>query len=196
MQTTNLIDHAGEIRRHHDAVHAAARTAIEHALAAGRLLAEVKGALGHGGFESWVAEHCNFTARTARRYMQLHAHRESLPAGAGVKVALAQLKTDTVSEMKSAPAWLPPLGEAVIHGDLMESFWIVRTVEDGYASAMAFVVDEGMADAIFTKRPIRQDWIADQLKAMELPDPDDAEWRAIPLALAQKLDLIARETVA
>jgi hypothetical protein len=96
---TDCSEQAAEIRRHHDAVHAAARTAIEHALAAGRLLAEVKETLPHGAFEDWLAANCTFSSRTARRYMQLHAHRDALPAGAGVKVALAHLKTDTVSEL-------------------------------------------------------------------------------------------------
>ena len=67
----DLTGQAAEIRRHHDAVHAAALTAMEHALAAGRLLAEVKAALPHGEFESWLKANCPFTARTARRYMQL-----------------------------------------------------------------------------------------------------------------------------
>jgi hypothetical protein len=204
---TNLSNQAAEIRQHHEAVASAARTAMEHALAAGALLADVKNALPHGSFETWLSENCNFSSRTARRYVQLHSHRDSLPAGAGVRAALEQIKTATVTVLKdpmgsvpgSAPAWLPSLGEAVIHGELLGggSCWIVWPVEGGYSRVAAFVsVGEGTNEACFTKRPIRSDYISAQLKAMELPDPDDAEWRAIPLKLALKLDALARETRA
>jgi hypothetical protein len=194
---TNLTNQAAEIRRHHEAVAAAARTAMEHALAAGALLTEVKTALSHGTFEAWVAENCNFSARTARRYMQLDAHRGTLPAGAGVRAALEQIKTATVSEMKAAPAWLPALGEAAIHGQFAarsQSFWIIWPVEGGYAHAVAFLLDR--QESICTKRPIRHHMIGRQLEAMDMPDPDGAEWKSIPLEVALELNTIAREGIA
>jgi len=198
----NLTDQAGEIRRHHEAVHAAAQTAMEHALAAGALLTDVKAALAHGEFETWLAANCDFTTRTARRYMQLHQHRDSLPAGVGVKLALAHLKTDTVSEMPDdvsdlcyTPSWLPAIGKAVIHGSLMESCWMVWLADARHASVAAWVIDKAepeMTDTIFTKRPIRYDFITMQLKAMGLVDPDAAEWREIPMRMALALDAIVR----
>lgn len=195
-ETTTLTNQAAEIRRHHDAVHAAARTAIEHALAAGRLLAEVKAALPHGDFEGWLAANCQFSARTARRYMQLDSHRDSLPAGAGVKAALEHLKTDTVSEMETPriPPWFPPVGEAVIHGYLWDSFWIVWPADTEYANAMAFLVDRRADGTTYcrTKRPVRSDWITPQIRSMDLPDPNNAVWRSIPIELARKLDDLAR----
>jgi hypothetical protein len=197
---TDLKSSADEIRRHHEAAHAAARNAIAHALAAGRLLAEVKGALPHGAFEDWLSANCAFSSRTARRYMRLHEHRDALPPGAGVKAAIEHLKTDTVSETddpSNVPAWLPALGKAVIHGSLMESCWMVWPIEGGYASVAAWVVDKAdpeMTDTIFTKRPIRSDYISEQLAAMQLADPDAARWREIPLSIALKFDAIVRDT--
>jgi hypothetical protein len=196
---------AAEIRRHHDAVHAAARTAIEHALAAGQLLAEVKDTLPHGGFEDWLAANCTFSSRTARRYMQLHIHRDTLPSGAGVKVALEHLKSDTVSELPDdvsdlqyVPHWLPAIGQAVITGSLMESCWMVWLSDAEHASAAAWVIDAAkpeMSDVIFTKRPIRYDFITEQLKSMGLLDPDATKWRDIPLRLALAFDSIVRAPV-
>jgi hypothetical protein len=194
----DLKSQAAEIQQHHAAITAAACTAMEHALAAGALLADVKEELPHGAFEPWVASNCNFTTRTARRYLQLHAHRNALPAGAGVKAALAHLKTDTVSDFAGmgffAPKWLPSIGKAVIHGDIAESFWIVWLEEKGFARAIGLNLSPlaHPATGISTKRPIRAELISEQLKAMELPDPDEADWRPIPLKLAHELDALVR----
>jgi len=44
--------------------------AAEYAFAFGHLLAEVKAELGHGLFKRWIAAHCEFSHRTAARYMK------------------------------------------------------------------------------------------------------------------------------
>jgi len=85
------------IRQLHLEAHSLADQAIERALEAGRFLVEVKRDLAHGEFGPWVEKHCGFTDRTARRYMRLHLHRDSLPANTGINSALEHIKTDTVS---------------------------------------------------------------------------------------------------
>jgi len=92
-----IFQHGERIRQLHLEAHNLADQAIERALEAGRLLVEVKRNLAHGEFGIWVEKHCGFTDRTARRYMRLHLHRDSLPADGGIKSALAHIKTDTVS---------------------------------------------------------------------------------------------------
>lgn len=67
------------IRQAHEAASTAARSALEHALEAGRLLAEAKATMPHGSWESYVKDSCGIAPRTARLYQRLHRHRERLP---------------------------------------------------------------------------------------------------------------------
>ena len=55
---------AAQIQAHHDAAHAAADKAIEHAKQAGALLLEVKAALPHGEFAKWVEVHLTAVSYT------------------------------------------------------------------------------------------------------------------------------------
>jgi hypothetical protein len=67
------------IRQEHKAASAAAGAALAHALEAGRLLAEARAAISHGGWESYVRESCGIAPRTASLYLRLHRHRDRLP---------------------------------------------------------------------------------------------------------------------
>jgi len=62
---------ADRINAEHEAVLAADRRALRHAMRAGDLLTEVKSRLGHGRFICWVEAHCRFSIRTAQLYMEL-----------------------------------------------------------------------------------------------------------------------------
>ena len=67
------------IRQEHEAASTAARSALQHALEAGRLLAEAKATMPHGSWESYVKESCGIAPRTASLYQRLHLHRDRLP---------------------------------------------------------------------------------------------------------------------
>lgn len=67
----NLEQLAVDINREHRAAESAARSAIEHALAAGRLLVEAKGQVGHGGWLEWLKENTEVSPRQSQRYMKL-----------------------------------------------------------------------------------------------------------------------------
>jgi hypothetical protein len=67
------------IRQEHEAASAAAGAALAHALEAGRLLAEARATISHGGWESYVRESCSIAPRTASLYLRLHRHRDRLP---------------------------------------------------------------------------------------------------------------------
>lgn len=67
------------IRHEHEAVSTAARSALEHALEAGRLLAEAKATIPHGSWEAYVKDVCGIAPRTARLYQRLHRHRDRIP---------------------------------------------------------------------------------------------------------------------
>ena len=62
----------------HSAASDHARSALTHAVEAGRLLADAKAALSHGDFGPWLAENITFSDRTARGYMRLHRERDRL----------------------------------------------------------------------------------------------------------------------
>lgn len=83
MQTIETLTVAGEdlaalIRREHEAASKAARSALEHALEAGRLLSRAREGIGHGGWETFVRDRCGIAPRTARLYLRLDANRERL----------------------------------------------------------------------------------------------------------------------
>ena len=63
---------AAAIRAAHEAAMATARTSIEKAVEAGRLLIEAKDALPHGGWLPWLRD-VGITPRTAQRYVRLAA---------------------------------------------------------------------------------------------------------------------------
>jgi hypothetical protein len=62
---------AAQINAEHSHARACARKALEHARRAGDLLLQAKAAMGHGAWLPWIARNCEFTARTAQRYIEL-----------------------------------------------------------------------------------------------------------------------------
>jgi len=66
------------IRREHEAASAAARSALEHALECGRLLAQARADIPHGGWENYLRDVCGIAPRTGRLYLRLHEHRGRL----------------------------------------------------------------------------------------------------------------------
>jgi hypothetical protein len=102
---------AGRIRAAHQAASTAAQTALGHALEAGRLLAEARDAVPHGGWAGYVAS-CGIADRTASLYMRLHRHRDRLEdrqrvADLSVRQAarlLAEPKAEKVIEAVIEPA--------------------------------------------------------------------------------------------
>jgi len=66
------------IRREHEAASAAARSALEHALECGRLLAQARAEIPHGGWENYLRDVCGIAPRTGRLYLRLHEHRGRL----------------------------------------------------------------------------------------------------------------------
>jgi hypothetical protein len=69
---------AAEIRAEHEAVEAAAISAVEHAIRCGELLIEAKAQVRHGNWLPWLSENFDFTRQTATAYMRLYANRDQL----------------------------------------------------------------------------------------------------------------------
>jgi hypothetical protein len=73
--TTTL---ATDINREHAAALAAANNAMQHAMEAGKLLAQAKQEIGHGGWLQWLQGNFDGSARMAQRYILLHEHRNEI----------------------------------------------------------------------------------------------------------------------
>lgn len=97
------------IRQEHAAVNVAAQTALQHALEAGRLLADARHNIPHGSWESYVKDSCGIAPRTASLYLRLHRKRDRLPnrqhvADLSVRQAARLLEQPKVKAETVAPA--------------------------------------------------------------------------------------------
>ena len=101
---------AADINREHRAAESAARTAIEHALTAGRLLNQAKSKLRHGEFLPWLSANCEVKERQARNYMKLainweHIEAKTAPgADLTIKGALGLLSGPKKAEPRFTPS--------------------------------------------------------------------------------------------
>lgn len=87
------------IRQEHEAASTAARSALGHALEAGRLLAEAKRKIPHGSWESYVKDSCSIAPRTARLYQRLHRNRARL----GNRQHVAELNVRQAARLLERP---------------------------------------------------------------------------------------------
>lgn len=62
---------AADIRAAHGGVLDAAKTAAERSIDAGRALTEAKALVPHGGWRTWLRDHCGLPERTAQLYMAI-----------------------------------------------------------------------------------------------------------------------------
>jgi len=62
----------GEINANHRECLRAGNETIQHAVAAGELLLQVKSLVPHGTFQKWVEQYCDFSHDVANGYMALH----------------------------------------------------------------------------------------------------------------------------
>jgi hypothetical protein len=83
-----------------------ARSAVDAAFCAGRLLTEAKDLLPYGQWEQWLKEHCIVAPRTAQAYMRLFKRMSELPAPEAQRVALLPLREAMAAI--TTPADTPP----------------------------------------------------------------------------------------
>jgi hypothetical protein len=98
----SLPDLAARIRAEHEAVSAALRDSVRHAIAAGELLIEAKGQLGHGRWLPWLRDHCAISERTAQLYMRVAKNRAEIEAQIRNDVADLSLNEVTALLMLSS----------------------------------------------------------------------------------------------
>lgn len=106
---------ADEINRQHRLAKETASQAVDHALACGELLLQVKGELPYGSFETWVEANCDFAPRTARAYMKVAQNGNALPDYPSLRQALgwseAPKAARTDAPKAPAPALKAPAAE-------------------------------------------------------------------------------------
>lgn len=89
----------------------AARTSFTRAIEVGELLKQAKDRVGHGNFEAWVNDHCQFSYRSARRYMKLADVRpkleEQLKLEAPKMANVASLNLTTAQRLLAPPKSQP-----------------------------------------------------------------------------------------
>jgi len=83
----------------HNEITSHLRQSLEKAIKLGGLLTEQKASLKHGEFTGWIKDNLTFTERTARNYMRLYREKD-------------RLKTETVSDLKSAYALISHSGDS------------------------------------------------------------------------------------
>lgn len=194
------------IRREHNAAAAAAMTALDHAIEAGRLLSVARQNVKHGEWEAFVRNRCGIAERTARLYLRLDAHREVLTnrqrvAGLTVREAARLIaETNAEREPKSLemasgdqpessdmriPAWYEPGRH---HYGEHPSGWLFEVwPHPGGVPWVHYVIvfapsghpdDEG-ATLVGPKRGIRADRLERSMSAQCLngmPSLDDCGW--------------------
>lgn len=101
---------AKEINQAHQFAREHADTAIEWAITCGKLLAEKKAQLGHGKFEEWVEQWCEFKPRAARKYMQVAVQSKGQNGTAVPFSSMSECLGYDKPAAKSAPAKEPLTG--------------------------------------------------------------------------------------
>jgi hypothetical protein len=103
-----LTDLAARINAEHDAASRDAKSALEHAFAAGGFLIEASNKIPHGEWLLWLADNCTVSERTAQFYMRLARERPAIEAKTqrvadltlrgAVKLLAAPLNEQTVGQ--------------------------------------------------------------------------------------------------
>ncbi len=126
MDTSNvapvLDDLAQKINEEHECVEGAFKTAMGHALKAGELLIEAKGAAPHSGWLPWLEANCSFSKRTAQAYMRLAREMPKLDPEKAQRVAHLSFR-DTMKALANdmAAVSAAPEEAATIALDRIES---------------------------------------------------------------------------
>jgi hypothetical protein len=157
---------AAEIQAAHAAALAAARTSVEKAVEAGKLLIEAKAALPHGQWLPWLRD-IGLSPRTAQRYMQLAL----VPADKYVTVAHLGIKRalEAIAELPACTFMLPlpgqvSIGRTEVAGYCEEAFvWLHSPTRNG-------------AEATCTKKPLRGDFVLQVLTCLWGFPIDRASW--------------------
>ena len=96
---------AKQINEHHAACETAMQSALQHAIAAGELLAKAKALVPHGTWADWLTQNFASTQRTASLYVRLYEHRAQISNGVANSLSIrdAEKLTRTGKRIASKP---------------------------------------------------------------------------------------------
>lgn len=97
-------DRARVANNYHALSRTAAQDAVSYAVMAGLELAAAKGEMEHGSFQPWIERNCEFTYRTAARYMQLAEKMVASGAFRSVMPSLPNGQVQTAGDRKALMA--------------------------------------------------------------------------------------------
>ena len=109
--TITIDDLAARVVTEHEAVRAAMKSTLEHALACGDLLIEAKAKLAHGTWRPWLKEHCaSLSERTAQVYVSLAKNRAAIEAKSADAADLTMTIRDALELIarQAEPPFQPP----------------------------------------------------------------------------------------
>lgn len=175
------------IRTAHEAASAAARSALEHALECGRLLAQARAGIPHGGWEKYLSDTCGIAPRTGRLYLRLHEHRGRLQnrqrvAGLTIREAakvIAQPRPEVATAEHAFPSWY---SEGQKQEGVHSAGWLVEVwPHPGGPQWVHFAVAvpgvDGPSHLEGPKRGCRVDRLAQVMsRVYHLPDVDGPGW--------------------
>jgi hypothetical protein len=176
---------ADDINHHHDLAGLRADEAVSHAIQAGKLLLEAKGALAHGQWLPWLDQNVRVTPRQAQRYMQVAQGRplpiRALPPKA---TSVSHLEVDAPRLLPGEPpaaSFIPAADRCYAAAMLDES---VYAVEPSLKYPGFFFVSKlNVTDEVIgTRRPVGDAWVETTLQFFGLEDPSAAPWREKPSA--------------
>jgi hypothetical protein len=170
---------------------------VEGILEAGRLLAEAKAALPHGGFEIMVRDQLPFSVRTVQTLMQIAGnpvlsnaqHVALLPPSWGTLAALARVKPLDLKEAIDAGSVQPDMTRAEVDALAKKTKTIKRPVVESATSPPIPNVVLLKSDEIAVSSPVDEPEVSD-LPPMLPEDPAAvAALRAVVEALGSFLDV-------
>jgi hypothetical protein len=102
--TLSIPDLAKAINERMSAMLTSFRMSVQRAIEIGELLVEAKDRVGHGKFETWLANNCQLSRASAARYMQLAKQRPKIEEQlAGKSLNLRDLNLSTAQRLLAAP---------------------------------------------------------------------------------------------
>ncbi len=188
----SLPDLAARIRAEHEAVSAALKESVRHAIAAGELLIEAKGRLSHGQWLPWLQDHCTISERTAQLYMRVAKNRAEIEGqirngvadlSLNEAAALLMLSSDVRKLLNFANQAEGLSGEALIEFCIANNVAVITTENyDPFARRSEAEKLEWMVFALFLSY--------DRAAGRSGFDPDDA-WRHVEYLLQRPFQNVA-----
>jgi Protein of unknown function (DUF3102) len=107
MSALAVPDLAQAIEREHQAAIGSARSAIEHAVACGRLLIQAKDTVPHGGWLDWIDHNVTIGRRQAQKYMRLAEHPDALSNAKSNALLTIDSAISTIARPQASPTRKP-----------------------------------------------------------------------------------------